>query len=75
MEKPRPNLCTQDGRDHREGLDAKKNKTLLEEEKCFHLTSPFIEPFPPPFPPDTHYERAPLIVYGWVVVESNFGKE
>ena len=25
--------------------------------------------------PDTHYERAPLIVYGWVVVESNFGKE
>jgi len=55
MEKPRPNLCTQDGRDHREGLDAKKNKTLLEEEKCFHLTSPFIE-----------LKMAEIIERGWM---------
>jgi hypothetical protein len=27
-----------------QGLDAKKSKTSLWREKCFYLTSPFIEP-------------------------------
>jgi len=44
MEKHRPNPCIQNGRDHRRELDAKKNKSLQREEKCFLLDIPF--PFP-----------------------------